>query len=91
MLVVTAIADEQGDYESMKQITRVEPSGTTLSYHADLPQVQNSAQKQVDGSRTVLAKDLLSAHDYAEHFGQMIRQAIRAPQRSAHPVMSWLS
>ena len=69
MLVVTAIADEQGDYESMKQITRVEPSGTTLSYHADLPQVQNSSQKQVDGSRTVLAEDLLSAHDYAEHFG----------------------
>jgi outer membrane protein OmpA-like peptidoglycan-associated protein len=69
MLVVTAIADEQGDYESMKQVTRIEPSGTTLSYHADLPQGQNSSQKQVDGSRTVLAEDLLSAHDYAEHFG----------------------
>jgi outer membrane protein OmpA-like peptidoglycan-associated protein len=67
MLVVTAVADEQGDYESMKQVTRIEPSGTTLSYHADLP--RNSSQKQVDGSRTVLAEDLLSAHDYAEHFG----------------------
>jgi outer membrane protein OmpA-like peptidoglycan-associated protein len=67
MLVVTAVADEQGDYESMKQVTRIEPSGTTLSYHADLP--RNSSQKQVDGSRTVLAQDLLSAHDYAEHFG----------------------
>lgn len=67
MLVVTAVADEQGDYESMKQVTHIEPSGTTLSYHADLP--SNSSRKQVDGSRTVLAQDLLSAHDYAEHFG----------------------
>jgi outer membrane protein OmpA-like peptidoglycan-associated protein len=67
MLVVTAVADEQGDYESMKQVTRMEASGTTLSYHADLP--KNSSRKQVDGSRTVLAQDLLSAHDYAEHFG----------------------
>jgi outer membrane protein OmpA-like peptidoglycan-associated protein len=67
MLVVTAVADEQGDYESMKQVTRIEPSGTTLSYHADLP--SNSSQKQVDGSRIVLAEDLLSAHEYAEHFG----------------------
>ncbi len=69
MLVVTAVADEQGDYESMKQVTRIEPIGTTLSYHADLPQGQNSSQKQVDGSRIVLAQDLLSAHGYAEHFG----------------------
>jgi outer membrane protein OmpA-like peptidoglycan-associated protein len=69
MLVVTAVADEQGDYESMKQVTRIEPSGTTLSYHADVPQGQNSSPKQVDGSRIVLAEDLLSAHDYAEHFG----------------------
>jgi outer membrane protein OmpA-like peptidoglycan-associated protein len=69
MLVVTAVADEQGDYESMKQVTRIEPSGTTLSYHADLPQGQNSSPKQADVTRTVLAEDLLSAHDYSEHFG----------------------
>jgi outer membrane protein OmpA-like peptidoglycan-associated protein len=53
----------------MKQVTRIEPGGTTLSYHADLPQAQNSSPKQADVTRTVLAEDLLSAHDYSEHFG----------------------
>ena len=37
MLVVTAVADEQGDYESMKQIVSIDASGTTLSYHSDKP------------------------------------------------------
>lgn len=69
MLVVTAVADDQGDYESMKQVTRVGPSGTMLSYHADLPRGQNASQKQADVDRIVQAPDLLSAHAYNEHFG----------------------
>jgi hypothetical protein len=57
-----------GDYESMKQVTRIGPGGT-LSYRADLPRGQNSSANQADVTRTVLAGDLLSAHDYSEHFG----------------------
>jgi outer membrane protein OmpA-like peptidoglycan-associated protein len=74
MLVVTAIADFRGDYESMKQIVTIDASGATLTYHSDRPKsgtgAQGASDSQVEAStrRKVLAQDLKSAHDYAEVF-----------------------
>jgi outer membrane protein OmpA-like peptidoglycan-associated protein len=75
MLVVTAVADMRGDYESMKQVVSIDASGTTLSYHSDKPKpgtgIQGSAgsQEETAATRKVLTQDLNGAHDYAEIFG----------------------
>jgi outer membrane protein OmpA-like peptidoglycan-associated protein len=74
MLVVTAVADMRGDYESMKQITRIDASGTTLSYHSDKPKPGTGTQgsagpEETSVNRKVLTQDLNGAHDYAEIFG----------------------
>ena len=71
MLVVTAVADERGDYESMKQIVSIDASGTTLSYHSDKPKAGtgSGSEQETTVNRTVLPQDLDAAHDYAEIFG----------------------
>lgn len=74
MLVVTAVADMRGDYESMKQIVRIDASGTTLSYHSDKPKPGTGAQgssgpEETSVNRKVLTQDLNGAHDYSEIFG----------------------
>lgn len=75
MLVVTAIADMSGDYESFKQITSIDAGGVTLSYKSEHPKpdragsAPSSASPDTSASRTVLTSDLASAHDYAEIFG----------------------
>jgi outer membrane protein OmpA-like peptidoglycan-associated protein len=75
MLVVTAVADQSGDYESFKQITRIDADGVMLSYHSEHPKpggggsAPSSANHETNISRTVLSKDLTSAHDYVEIFG----------------------
>jgi outer membrane protein OmpA-like peptidoglycan-associated protein len=75
MLVVTAIADARGDYESFKQIVSIEGTGTTLSYHSDKAkpgtgqQGATAADQETSVTRKVLSQDLNSAHEYAEIFG----------------------
>ena len=71
MLVVTAVADARGDYESMKQIVSIDASGTTLSYHSDKPKAGtgSGSHQETSVTRTVLPQDLDAAHDYAEVFG----------------------
>jgi outer membrane protein OmpA-like peptidoglycan-associated protein len=74
MLVVTAVADMRGDYESMKQILSIDSSGMTLSYHSDKPKPGTGTQgssgpEETSVNRKVLAQDLNGAHDYAEIFG----------------------
>ena len=72
MLVVTAIADSLGDYESFKQITSIDKNGVTLSYkseHPKSPGAADSASSDTSTSRTVLNDDLASAHHYEEVFG----------------------
>jgi outer membrane protein OmpA-like peptidoglycan-associated protein len=71
MLVITAVADERGDYESMKQIVSIDASGTTLSYHSDKPKAGSGSgsDPETTVNRTVLPQDLDAAHDYAEIFG----------------------
>jgi outer membrane protein OmpA-like peptidoglycan-associated protein len=70
MLVVTAVADSQGDYESMKQIVSLDAAGATLVYQSAGPKAEGaSANSQATSTRRkVLAQDLKSAHDYAEIF-----------------------
>lgn len=67
MLVVTAIADTDGDYESMKQIRAIDANGITLSYHAAKP--TGGGQDVADLTRLVLTQDLDKAHNYAQLFG----------------------
>ena len=73
MLVVTAIADMSGDYESFKQITSIDPDGVNLSYRSERPKSgpapSSSPAPETTASRKVLSKDLASAHDYVEVFG----------------------
>jgi outer membrane protein OmpA-like peptidoglycan-associated protein len=73
MLVVTAIADFRGDYESMKQIVSIDDTGATLSYRSDKPKsgagAEGGSQGETLTRRKVLAQDLKNAHDYAEVFG----------------------
>ena len=69
MLVVTAIASPRGDYESMKQIVSLDDNGITLSYHSEGPNPGAAGQSNsVSVERLVLARDLDTAHDYAEVF-----------------------
>jgi outer membrane protein OmpA-like peptidoglycan-associated protein len=69
MLVVTAIASQDGDYESMKQIVSLDDSGITLSYHSEGANPGAAGQSHsVSVERLVLARDLNTAHDYAEVF-----------------------
>ena len=73
MLLVTAIADMSGDYESFKQITSIDPDGVNLSYRSERPKSgpasSSSPTAETTASRKVLNSDLASAHDYAELFG----------------------
>ena len=69
MLVVTAIADTRGDYESMKQIVSMDNSGIVLSYHAQGPKQGAAGESHsLSIERLVLAQDLNNAHDYAQVF-----------------------
>jgi outer membrane protein OmpA-like peptidoglycan-associated protein len=75
MLVVTAIADMTGDYESYKQVTEIAADGVTLSYKSEHPKPAEggsepaSAPRETNTRRKILTADLNSAHDYAELFG----------------------
>jgi outer membrane protein OmpA-like peptidoglycan-associated protein len=70
MLVVTAVEDQTGDYESYKQITGIDDKGVTLSYASEHPSSGQSQNKtETHTSRTVLRGDLQSAHNYHELFG----------------------
>ena len=78
---MTAIAQFGGDYESIKQIQQVNPSGVRLSYRADnVPNPLEGLQKlsgdkapkssgSISGQRTVRTQDLQTAHDYMQWFG----------------------
>jgi outer membrane protein OmpA-like peptidoglycan-associated protein len=74
MLVITAIAESRGDYESMKQIVSIDAGGATLVYHSNGPKAETNAAgaaanpQATSARRKVLAQDMKSAHDYAELF-----------------------
>ena len=77
LTVVTAVAENFGDYESIKRILSTGPTGYTLSYAADVPidpdeepaPGKKPKMREVRGRRTVLAPDLQGAHEYMQLFG----------------------
>jgi len=77
LTIVTAVAENFGDYESIKRITAVGDKGYTLSYSADVPEDpdedlgpgEKPKMREVRGRRTVLAADLQGAHEYMQLFG----------------------
>ena len=77
LTIVTAVAENFGDYESIKRITAVGDTGYTLSYSADVPEDpdedlgpgEKPKMREVRGRRTVLAADLQGAHQYMQLFG----------------------
>src|ERR1700722_4516333 len=82
LVVVTAITDPAGDYESIKSIETVGPQGVQMHYSADLPtpkmtgllggaekgraDPKNEFPDKVDGTRIIDQADLANAHSYAE-------------------------
>lgn len=74
LTIVTAVADERGDYESIKRITAVTDKGVSLSYTADAPADDDESPgpakaREVRAKRTVLRADLQNAHEYIQEFG----------------------
>jgi outer membrane protein OmpA-like peptidoglycan-associated protein len=69
MNVVTAIADQSGDYQSFKTIGSIEPNRVTLLFKADAHGKGQNQDPAVHITRVVSTQDLLHAHDYAETFG----------------------
>jgi len=84
LVVVTAITDPAGDYESIKRIETVAPQGVQMHYSADLPapkmtgllggaekgqaDPKNEFPDKVDGTRIIDQADLANGHSYAELF-----------------------
>jgi outer membrane protein OmpA-like peptidoglycan-associated protein len=68
---VTALADREGDYESIKTIEAVTPDAIKLSYAADIPAPAGSGSakaRKVNTRRTVRRDDLRNAHEYMQVF-----------------------
>ena len=79
LTVVTAIAQWNGDYESIKRIEKVTESGVSLNYRADnipnptetLSKTENAPRStsSTTAHRTVRIADLREAHEYSQLFG----------------------
>jgi outer membrane protein OmpA-like peptidoglycan-associated protein len=69
LIVVTAIVDSAGDYESIKTILSVSPAKLALNYSADKPVPKGAKPITVKGTRTVDGPDLANATGYSEYFG----------------------
>jgi outer membrane protein OmpA-like peptidoglycan-associated protein len=84
LVVVTAITDPAGDYESIKSIETVGAQGVQMHYSADLPSPKmtallggaekgqadpkNEFPDKVEGTRIIDQADLANAHSYTEIF-----------------------
>jgi outer membrane protein OmpA-like peptidoglycan-associated protein len=84
LVVVTAITDPMGDYESIKSIQDVTPQVVQLHYSADKPtpkmtgllggaekgaaDPKNEFPSKVEGTRLIDEADLANAHSYSELF-----------------------
>ena len=65
--IVTAIARDEGDYESIKTITAVEPSDVAIAYSAQVPK-GSGAFRNFQMRRRVRRHDLEDARLYAHYF-----------------------
>lgn len=71
--LVTAVSQQEGDYESIKTIESVTAQGVAIKYSSE--RLENGATKKLTVRRVVLPEDLASATLYMHHFNN------RAPQR----------
>jgi outer membrane protein OmpA-like peptidoglycan-associated protein len=77
LTVVTAIAQDGGDYESIKRIDAISTDAVSLNYRADNVDADashgNSSSSHggstITSHRTIRAQDLQNAHMYAQTFG----------------------
>jgi len=74
LTVVTAIAQDGGDYESIKRIEKITADSVSLSYRADnLPPDSDDHSSRgatsISSHRTIRVQDLRNAHAYAQTFG----------------------
>lgn len=73
LTVVTAIAQDGGDYESMKRIDKITADSISLNYLADnVPDSGDHASRNgssITSHRTIRTQDLRNAHMYAQTFG----------------------
>ena len=72
LTVVTAIAQDGGDYESIKRIDKITADSVSLNYRADNVGGDNSSShggSTVTSHRTIRVPDLQNAHMYAQTFG----------------------
>ncbi len=81
LTIVTAIATDDGDYESIKRITSVTDDTVSLTLSADVPvwvvldkdyfsQKHTKGTRHVVSKRTVLRVDLKVSHEYAQLFNE---------------------
>lgn len=71
LTIVTALADREGDYESIKTVEAVTPDAVKLAYSADIPAPAGSGggkARKVSIRRTVRREDLRSSHEYMQVF-----------------------
>jgi OOP family OmpA-OmpF porin len=61
LTIVTALADTNGDYESIKRVVKTSADEVVFSYKADQP-------TNLNVERTVLRKDMENAHEYRRWF-----------------------
>src|SRR5690606_17558396 len=69
LTIVTAIADERGDYESIKRVTDLSSAGVRIDYSAEAPDMIGRLQG-VDVQRLVTLEDLRTARAYVVVFGE---------------------
>jgi len=81
LTVITAVAQEGGDYQSIKQIKEMSGDSVTMEYTADnVPERPNpfggepkndgkkAAKQSTNAKRKILREDLQNAHEYQELF-----------------------
>ena len=80
--IVTALADRQGDYESIKTISAVTADEVKLTYSADIPAAPGGrgAARKVSTRRTVKRDDLRSS---VYEYSPVSLKPWPAPPRSA--------
>jgi len=89
LTVITAIAQENGDYQSIKQIKEMNGDSVTMEYTADkVPERANpfggepknggkkAAKQSTNAMRKILREDLQNAHEYQELFGAQAPQTM---------------
>lgn len=69
LIIVTAIADQRGDYESIKRVTGLSSAGVRIDYSAEAPDMIGQL-KRVDVQRLVTLEDLRTARAYVVVFGE---------------------